>query len=200
MGWRVGESADNLAMLCIKRFALAVAAAVLAAAPIFAGEYKGKFSVAFGLGSGYVSYGSGAAREFSGGDSSSVVVCGDVSAFIPLEKRVFVSLGADSVLDVRSGDFTRLLWDYAFLLGVRAYPNLAGLFAQVDYALGRRSDFEGRSLERNSSWGNGFRLGLGYDFSYHTDGIAPELGFSWRRMPRGDGADNLLSVRVRLKI
>ena len=189
---------DNFCMFCVKKYSI-LFAFFLIFSRAFCGEYNGRFAFEFGLGTGFVSYGSEEAKAIQNESSTKAVVCADFSALFPLEKRAFFSLGADCLADIRSGDKTCVLLDYAFLLGFRVYPNLAGLFACVDYALGRRTDFVGSSVEENSSWGNGFRFGLGYDFSYHKKRIAPEACFCWRRMPRGDGADNLVGVRFRLK-
>ena len=118
--------------------------------------------------------------------------------------------------------------DYAIFGGIRVYPNLGGLNFGLEYNTGRRSNFynlsevleiratENEKLEddtigdvlpeektpnyenNSTNWGNGFRLIAEYDFSYYTEGLAPVVGISYRRMPRGGFADNFFSFYFRL--
>lgn len=175
----------------------------------FAGGYRDRVAFEAGVGTGFARYGSSETRDLiSSSDAESGFVA-DFSAFffVPIEKRAFLALGADSVLDANwGGGESVVLWDYSFHVGFRIYPNLAGLCLNVSYALGRRTDFidaeiGGENLETTEStcWGNGFLFGAFYDFTYHTSFLAPEVGVSWKRMPRGGSSDNYINVSLKLK-
>ena len=154
-----------------------------------------------GFGSGYVFYGSSTTKDRNSalGSSNQLILTTDARILFPIEKNMYLSLGGDSTFDGRwkGGDHIFLV-DYSFLFGFRMYPGLAGLVLSVDYALGRRTDFlsfgDYDDEVKNTKWGNGFRFGAGYDFSVHTSGYAPTLGFALKSMPRGGSRDNLLTV------
>ncbi|AEE16153.1 hypothetical protein [Treponema brennaborense] len=146
------------------------------------------------------------------GDSSRTDMASGFNRFVPeadvffgfmLDPAIRFSVGMVSVCDfhVKDGAHCNYI-DYAFFSGVRIYPGLAGLCVAVEYAVGRRTDFidAGTPLDgiRSTQWGNGFRLLLEYDFSAGGIGFAPVLGGGWRRMPRGDSADNILSLYFRI--
>lgn len=158
----------------------------------------------FGIGSGYVFYGSRETKNRNSAisDSSQVILSTDAAFLFPLNDYISFSFGEDSTFDLRwSGDDHIYLIDYAFLTGFRVYPDMGGLFASVDYAIGRRTDFisipefDGT---KNSEWGNGFKFALGYDFSYHLKSFAPELVVSLKSMPRGGSRDNIFGVSLKL--
>lgn len=154
----------------------------------------------FGVGSGYVHYGDKKTRDRNSelGKGNQIVLTADARLILPLENNMlYLSLGGDSTFDGRWNGGHIFLVDYSFLLGFRIYPGLAGLVCSVDYALGRRTDFidfDDYDETDSTEWGNGFRLGLGYDFSVHTNGFAPTLGAAWKSMPRGGSRDNLITV------
>ncbi|MBQ8679685.1 MAG: hypothetical protein IJ530_07965 [Treponema sp.] len=158
----------------------------------------------FGLGSGYVFYGDKATRDKNDllSDINQIVLATDAAFLIPANDYVIFSLGGDGVFDLRwHGSDHIYLIDYAFLAGFRVYPNFGGLYASIDYALGRRSDFysiENKDSSESTKWGNGFKIGIGYDFSYHLNSIAPEIFASLKSMPRGGTRDTLFCVSLKL--
>jgi hypothetical protein len=154
-----------------------------------------------GLGSGYIFYGNDNAKS-AVNSSNQVILSTDAAFFLTMNDFIFFSLGGDAFFDFRWGSGEHIyLIDYAFLAGIRVYPNLWGLFISMDYALGRRTDFistEKYDGRESTSWGNGFKFSLGYDFSAHMKSFAPELVVSLKSMPRGGSRDNLLGVSLRL--
>ena len=159
----------------------------------------------FGIGSGYVFYGEDEVRERNDklGDNSQIILQVTTAYNLKLAEPVYLSFGVDSALDARweGGQHVYLL-DYAALVGFKVYPGIAGLQLSVDYALGRRADFFNVTGYDESSystnWGNGFKFGIQYDFLYQNNGFSPVAGIAWRRMPRGNGADNILAVFIKL--
>ena len=89
-----------------------------------------------------------------------------------------------------------------FPVGFKFYPNLGGLNLGVAYVLGFRANFYRAASypKRNtaSSWGNGFKFFLEYNFAYNSAHTwLPALGCSWTFMPRGNFShDNLLNFYI----
>ena len=162
-------------------------------------------SVDFGLGSGYIFYGSKSLKHVLNNfdQSSQIILCADADFSIPLGESIFFTIGADSIIDARwKGSHHIYLWDYAALAGFNFYPDLGGLLCSVDYCLGRRTDFV--SLENNddttsTKWGNGFAFALAYDFGFVGTTFAPVIAASWRHMPRGGSSDNILELKLRIR-
>ena len=158
----------------------------------------------FGIGSGYVFYGSQEVKDRNKalGDSNQSILTTDALILVPLTQNVLFSFGNDAIFDFRwKGSHHINLVDYSFLMGVRAYPGLGGLFLSVDYALGRRTDFisdENEDEVTSTKWGNGFKCMLGYDFSYHLNDFAPVLCAGIKSMPRGGSRDTSLTVSLKL--
>lgn len=160
----------------------------------------------FGIGSGYVFYGDHEMKDHidSIGDPSQFVLAGDCAYLIRLNGPVYFCLGADILFDGHwNGGHHVYIWDYCGEAGFRIYPGIAGLACNVNYCLGRATEFydltdsEGSG---SSAWGNGYKFGVVYDFSYNSDGIAPEIGINFRHMPRGGNeSDNVFCVFLRLK-
>lgn len=172
----------------------------------------------FGLGSGYIFYGGTSTKNMTSKLSSptQVIFYTDTTALFPIADSdiFFFTVGLDATLDARwSGSYHIFMLDYSGLFGFRIFPGLAGLCFNIEYAIGRRTDFVNikkstsyfYSLEIknivndifHTEWGNGFKLGLSYDFSVHTHTFAPIIGANWKFMPRGDCADNIISVFLR---
>lgn len=157
-----------------------------------------------GIGSGYVFYRDSDTKDRNSeiGDKNQSIIATDAAFLLPMNENLMFAFGGDSVFDLRwSGSNHIYLIDYAFLAGFRVYPKLGGLFASVDYALGRRTDFfsyDGEKDHESTKWGNGFKFSLGYDFSYHLSSFAPVLVASIKSMPRGGSRDNLFTVVLRL--
>ncbi|WP_294428845.1 hypothetical protein [uncultured Treponema sp.] len=162
--------------------------------------------VEFGIGSGYVFYGDKETknRNKALGDINQTIFCMDALLLMPMNKQLVFSVGGDAVFDFRwQGSDHIYLMDYALLAGFRVYPNLGGLYASVDYALGRRTDvisFDDHDQTQKSCWGNGFKFALAYDFSYHLNSIAPVICASLKSMPRGGSRDNIFCVSVKLSM
>ena len=80
------------------------------------------------------------------------------------------------------------------------------------YALGARTDFieeeileddgssKKRSVVESTAWGNGFKIGVEYDFLYNSDKRSlPALGFFYRLMPRGGKSyDNIFAFYINM--
>ena len=161
----------------------------------------------FGIGSGYVFYGNSETRDRNSKLDSpgQFVVNTSVGYHFPLAEPVRLYLGAEGMFDLRwDGGKHIHMFDYAGLLGFQIYPGLAGLMISIDYALGRRTDYVdltgNDAYWESTQWGNGFKIGIQYDFLHGHFKFSPVVGAAWRRMPRGDGADNILSVFLKLTI
>ena len=102
--------------------------------------------------------------------------------------------------------------DYAFWTGIKVYPGFGGLNGTLAYALGARTDFideeilredgscEKRSVVETSAWGNGFKIGVEYDFLHNSERkTLPAVGFFYRLMPRGGKSyDNIFAFYVNM--
>lgn len=102
--------------------------------------------------------------------------------------------------------------DYAFWSGVKIYPGIGGLNGTLAYALGARTDFidekvfdengdlKTRSVVETTAWGNGFKIGVEYDFLYDSNRrTMPALGFFYRLMPRGNNNyDNIFAFYINM--
>ena len=158
----------------------------------------------FGIGSGYVFYGDSETKERNEvlGDTNQSILYTDAYFLLPMNDILIFSAGGDSVFDFRwKGSNHIYLTEFSLLAGFRVYPNLGGLFASVDYALGRRTDYisiDEYDDTRSSKWGNGFKFTFGYDFSHHLKSWGPVLAASLKSMPRGGSRDNIMCVSIRL--
>ncbi|MCQ2592329.1 MAG: hypothetical protein MJ188_06050 [Treponema sp.] len=81
--------------------------------------------------------------------------------------------------------------DFSFFGGIKVFPNLAGFNINAAYVFGSKGIFintEDIHKQKNlTAWGNGFRIGIEYDFFYGEDAaICPIVGGYYRYMPRGD--------------
>lgn len=139
------------------------------------------------------------------GDFNRVIIgsVADVSFHVCEPLKLLV--GGDLLCDlIWSGNSHSNHIDYAGWFGVKAYPGFGGLNGSVCYAVGCRTDFINNDVEdtvvHNASWGNGFRLGIEYDFLYGTErSCMPCVGFYYRYMPRGESNyDNIFSVYATL--
>ncbi|MBR4321154.1 hypothetical protein [Treponema sp.] len=172
---------------------------------LFAIPAFSKAGFEFGFGSGYIFYGSTDTKDRNKvlGDTNQTILATDALFLLPMNDFLVFSLGGDAVFDFRwKGSNHIYLIDYAFLTGFKIFPKIGGLFFSVDYALGRRTDFvelDNIDDTLSTSWGNGFKFALGYDFSPHLNSsIAPVLAASLKSMPRGGSRDNLFCVSVKI--
>lgn len=160
----------------------------------------------FSLGSGFPFYGDSALyrnnNRLNEKHYNRFILCGDFGLTGKLTDNLFVVVGMDSVFDFNWNDsFYSNYIDYAYLLGIQVYPGWGNLSFTLSYALGHRADFikqeENFETISTSSWGNGFKFAVEYDF-LSGGGFIPAIGASWRFMPRGrDNYDNNISVYLR---
>lgn len=153
------------------------------------------------LGTAAVVTGDEAARTIVS-DFHRVILEMDATAEFVLHPVIRVALGSILLTDFtfKDGQHYNSL-DYNFYTGLRVYPGLGGLRLGVDYNLGRRTDFIDMELvdkTLSTSWGNGFRFLLEYDFKSGGNGLAPIIGGSWRHVPRGGFSDHILSIYFKL--
>ena len=140
------------------------------------------------------------------------VLSGDVGLSFILDNNLRFITGAAFCYDsyVKNYSYASYL-DYAGFGGIRVYPGLAGFNFGVDYVTGQRANLVNIQQDDSAaaysdslnayaltSWGNGYRFTLEYDFSVDTTGYAPVTGVSWRRVPRGGATDNIISIYFRL--
>ncbi len=164
---------------------------------------------------------------FDFGLVTGIPVYGDTSS--PYKSRVIIGSDGDISLKVGTPlkilfgyDFiSDLNWDknehsnhldYAFWTGIKVYPGFGGLNGTLAYALGARTDFideeilkedgscEKRSVAETSAWGNGFKIGVEYDFLHNSERkTLPAVGFFYRLMPRGGKSyDNIFAFYVNM--
>lgn len=128
---------------------------------------------------------------------------------------VDLTVGLSEILALYGGAQARcdFLWnsdeyfhdfDLNFFGGLKVSPWDFGLIFSVAYAPGFRTTFYDFAEEKgtsNSSWGNGFRVGVEYDILYTFDvAVSPAVGVLYEFFPRGDYTyDNLFSFYVALK-
>lgn len=157
-----------------------------------------------GIGSGFVFYGDedlkSALSNFD--NNRQMIVSFDSSINFPLADEIQLSFGGTSIIDSRWKDSQSIiLCDYAIFTGFNVFPTNSGFLFSINYCLGRRTDFfnfDYDSFSKNTNWGNGFFLEAAYNFGYPDFNFAPEITLSWRRMPRGGSADNILELKFRL--
>ncbi len=159
-----------------------------------------------GVGSGYTFYGDRKTKDRISviDKTNQIILYTDASFKLPLADIVYINFGADNIFDARwKGGRHLYILDYSFLTGFSVYPGLQGLYFSIDYALGCRTSFYDAGTDDDdvysSQWGNGFKFGLGYDFSANSTGFSPVIGSFWRHMPRGGSSDNTIGVFIRFE-
>lgn len=106
-----------------------------------------------------------------------------------------VVLGMDALTNLAKSS---VFLDYGVSFGTKIYPGLGGLNLGIEYITGRRTDVVQDTDTSSSSWGNGFRILLEYEFKNFIKSFSPSLGMAWKRMPRGNNvSDNVLSFYIR---
>jgi hypothetical protein len=164
-----------------------------------------------GLTSGYPSYGKTTNDSVSSITNTNgykrIIVGFSGDIFYKPVEPVHIFAGADILTDFLWNDgFYSYHFGYAFLLGMKVYPFSKGFAVSCAYALGSRSDFynttDGDSVKSNAKWGNGFRIGLEYDFSKLLNKkYIPAVGFYYRFMPCGDNMyDNIFAGYISLEL
>lgn len=152
------------------------------------------------------------------GDTSStyknrVVIGNDGDISLKIGAPLKILFGYDLIGDINwdKNEHSNHL-DYAFWSGVKVYPRIGGLNGTLAYALGARTDFidekvfdengdsKTRSVVETTAWGNGFKIGVEYDFLYDSNRrTMPALGFFYRLMPRGNNNyDNIFAFYINM--
>lgn len=138
-------------------------------------------------------------------DYRRILIGTDADVSVKIGEPLKLVFGFDFLADLiwSGSDYSNHL-DYAFWGGVKVYPGFGGLNGSLAYALGCRTDYINNDVEdsicRSSAWGNGFRIGIEYDFLYGTDyKCLPAIGTYYRMMPRGNKEyDNILAVYINM--
>lgn len=160
------------------------------------------------IGTGYSFYGSSRIKDENDyiSDYSRTIISGAAISSFRLSSQLRFIAGMDGLGDfMYSGKEHIVRWDYSFLGGIEIFTPVEGLSASVSYNIGKRADFvalkdENGDLHKDSgssSWGNGFRFSLDYDFSSFGPSWVPGVGLAWKNMPRGNTRDNTISVYLR---
>lgn len=152
------------------------------------------------------------------GDTSStyknrVVIGNDGDISLKIGAPLKILFGYDLIGDINwdKNEHSNHL-DYAFWSGVKIYPGIGGLNGTLAYAFGARTDFidekvfdengdsKTRSVVETTAWGNGFKIGVEYDFLYDSNRrTMPALGFFYRLMPRGNNNyDNIFAFYINM--
>lgn len=162
----------------------------------------------FGIGTAAISYGDTETKEVVANlladDFTRLILSSELGVSLKLDKAIRFIAGGNIVYDsFLKGSQSAFYLDYAFFGGLRVYPGLGGFNLGLEYNTGRRANIYNLSdysvsESYSTNWGNGFRFVAEYDFSYYTEGLAPVVGFSYRRMPRGGFADNFFTFYFRL--
>lgn len=173
---------------------------------VFASDTKTNFHWA--IGTAAISYGDKESKDLSkklsNDDFTRLILSGELGVSIKMDKSIRFVAGGNLVYDsFLKGSQNVFFLDYAIFGGLRIYPGLGGFNFGLEYNTGRRSNFYNLTdytvpESYSTNWGNGFRFVTEYDFSYYTEGLAPVIGISYRRMPRGGFADNFFTFYFRL--
>lgn len=162
-----------------------------------------------GLCSGIPFYGSDdvidSNKEVFDEDYKRIIIGADADISFKIGEPLKLVFGTDLLADLIwcGNDYSNHL-DYDFWGGIKVYPGLFGFNFSLAYALGCRTDFVNDEVEdsvcRSSAWGNGFRLGVEYDFLYGTSHkCMPAVGTYYRLMPRGSNDyDNIMAIYCNL--
>ena len=187
----------------MKKIPALLLTALLLGSSIFAKE--GLLSFSAGLSSGLPVYGANSVlstgTEIPNGNR--MIIGGLASVNLNILSQISFYLGNDLLWDItwNSAEKSSKL-HVSFPLGITIFPGVGGLNFGIAYTLGFRVDNIKTSSvgEYNdiSSWGNGFKLHVEYDFAH--DGKSkyyPSVGTYWNLMPRGNNSwDNLIVLYI----
>lgn len=164
---------------------------------------SGKFNFTWAVGSSGTFYGDSDFTtrfdRYKSKGCKNIVLAGELGMRLSFTDNIAFTLNALLNADTLTNlsDFCFFL-DYGLAGGVKIYPGLGGLNIGMEYVTGMRADLVTGADDTFSSWGNGFRFLLEYEFENLINRFSPSLGFAWRRMPRGNSAaDNVLSFYLR---
>lgn len=187
----------------MKKIPALLLTALLLGSSIFAKE--GLLSFSAGISSGLPVYGANSVistgTEIPNGNR--MIIGGLASVNLNILPQISFYLGNDLLWDITwsSAEKSSKL-HVSFPLGIKIFPGVGGLNFGIAYTLGFRVDNIKTSSvgEYNdiSSWGNGFKLHVEYDFAH--DGKSkyyPSVGTYWNLMPRGNNSwDNLIVLYI----
>ncbi|MCQ2573111.1 MAG: hypothetical protein MJ182_04370 [Treponema sp.] len=183
-----------------KSIVWAVFLSLLTVSSVFASEKMITFDA--GLSTGIPVYGDGALKSLnkSISENGHRIIIGTVADVnIKLSDEITFFFGNDMNFDFlwKDGEYSNHI-DTAFFPGLKIYPGFGGLNFSCAYSLGTRWDFVSFTSEEDidsSYWGNGFRLGVEYDFSFESNPYFPSAGIYYRLCPRGQSNwDNIFCV------
>ena len=130
-------------------------------------------------------------------------ITGDI--LLDLSENFTLFTGADLFFDFNWNDngehFNHT--DLAVFPGLKIYPNLLGFNSSVAYSICCRFDsYSGTEVFDSVLWGNGFRVGVEYDFSRGANiSYLPSMGIYYRFCPRGNYRyDNIFAVYLLLNL
>ena len=130
--------------------------------------------------------------------NKNIVLSGEAGIRVMFTEYIGITVNAIVNMDMLMFEDFNLFLDYGIASGARVYTGLGGLNLGIEYVTGRRTDFVSAAPTTSSSWGNGFRFLLEYEFKNLIKSFSPSLGIAWRRMPRGNNAaDNIVTFCIR---
>ena len=187
----------------MKKIPALLLAVLLFSSSLFAKE--GLLSFSAGISSGLPVYGENSVistgTEIPNGNR--MIIGGLASINLNVLPQISFYLGNDILWDITwSSSEKSSKLHVSFPLGIKIFPGVGGLNFGIAYTLGFRVDnIKVSSIgEYNaiSSWGNGFKLHIEYDFAH--DGKSkyyPSIGTYWNLMPRGNNSwDNLIVLYI----
>ena len=195
----------------MKRFFTCLFISMMIAASAFSATEKERkfFGFQFSLGSGYPFYGEKDIDDnhdkMNSNHYNRFIICGDIGFTLKIADPLFFVGSFETMSDfVWNNDYNCNHIDFAFLGGLQFYPGWANFSFNLAYAIGMRGDFvktdSGYKDLQECKWGNGFRMGVEYDFK-KGGGVIPIVGTYWRFMPRGYlNYDNILGIYFRLAV
>ena len=147
-----------------------------------------------GVASGYIFYGDEQVpalnENLNNGIYNRFFIGPLISLSFKIAKPCKFVLGSETFFDLAwNGSYYNRHFDYSVYGGIKFYPGLKGFNIGAYYAGGQRLDYSNCCNPgfNSTSWGNGFRFTLEYDFLYESSSeVMPVFGISYRFMPRGD--------------
>lgn len=158
------------------------------------------FQIDAGLSTGVPFYGDKSLKTLNSVSSKGGhrIISGTVACLnVKFSDNLFFLAGNDTTFDLCwNGESYSNHLETAFYPGLKVYPGLGGLNFSCAYSVGTRWDFLSTEEEMDKAfWGNGFRLGAEYNFSYDSKYMLPAIGLYYRFCPRGSyHYDNILSL------
>lgn len=163
------------------------------------------FDFTGGISSGFPIYGTPEVKEtIHKVDNANRIILGTF-ANINLNPTKYTTFytGADLLADFSwNSDVNADFFHVNFPIGIKIYPNIAGLNFGIAYTVGFcgmiiKDEF-GEKTNATSPWGNGTKFSIEYDFARNGKiKILPAIGVAWNIMPRGFRSyDNIISMYI----